>query len=83
MGLDKAKQYVAMVGGFLSAVFLFLGTLNIKFEWFTVDSIDAFVVVLGAGLPMAMALYGVYKNQYLLTKKAKVQEDELKSKGLK
>lgn len=83
MSEDKLKQYVALFGGFLSAVLLFLGTINIKFEWFTVDSINAFVVVLMAAVPFVLAGYGVYKNSYLLSKKAKKQEDALKREGLK
>lgn len=83
MKLDKAKQIIAMVGGFLSSTLMFLGTLNVKYDWFTVESIDAFVVVLGAAVPLAFAFYGIYKNTFLLTKKAKIQEDELKRRGLK
>lgn len=83
MTTEKFKQYVALFGGWLSAVLLFLGTLNIKFQWFTQDSIDAFVVVLGASGPFVLILYGVYKNTYRLSEKAKQQEYVLKQKGLK
>lgn len=83
MDADKVKQYVGLVGGWLSAVLLFLGTLNVKFEWFTQDSIDAFVVVLGASVPFILVLYGVWKNTYLIKQKAKQQEYVLKQKGLK
>lgn len=83
MNLENFKQYVALFGGWLSAVLLFLGTLNIKFEWFTQESIDAFVVVLGASGPFVLVLYAVYKNTYKLTDKAKQQEYVLKQKGLK
>lgn len=81
--MDKAKQIVAMVGGFLGALLMFLGTLNIEFQWFTTESIDAFVVMLGAAVPLGFVFYGIWKNQYLVSKKAKRQEDELKRKGLK
>jgi len=80
---DKIKQYIALFGGWLAAVLLFLGTLNIKFEWFNVDSINAFVVVLSASAPLILAVWGVWKNTYVVTKQAKNQEEVLKDKGLK
>jgi len=80
---DKIKQYIALFGGWLAAVLLFLGTLNIKFEWFNVDSINAFVVVLSASAPLILAGFGVWKNTYVVTKQAKNQEEVLKDKGLK
>lgn len=83
MDNDKAKQFVGLFGGWLSAVLLFLGTLNIEFEWFTKESIDAFVIVLGASVPFVLAMYGVYKNSYRLSEKAKKQEAALKRQGLK
>lgn len=80
---DKIKQYVALFGGWLSAVLLFLGTLGFAFDWFNQESIDALIVVLGASVPFVVAMYGVYKNSYRLSEKTKRQEDELKKKGLK
>lgn len=80
---DKLKQYISLFGGLLSAVLLFLGTLNVTFDWFNQESIDAFVVVLVAAVPFVLVLYGVYKNSYVLTDKAKRQERELKRRGLK
>lgn len=83
MNADKLKQYIGLFGGLLSAILLFLGTLNIKFEWFNEASISAFEGVLIAAVPFALLIYGVYKNSYIVTKKAKRQEEELKRKGLK
>lgn len=80
---DKIKQHVALFGGWLSAVLLFLGTLGIAFDWFTVESIEAFVVVLTASVPFIVLIYAVWKNTYLVSKKAKEQEKELMKKGLK
>lgn len=80
---EKLKQYVALFGGWLSAVLLFLGTLNVSFEWFNQNSIDAFVVVLGTSIPFVLVLYGVWKNTYLVKKKAKEQEKLLKRQGMK
>lgn len=83
MTADKLKQYVALFGGWLSAILLFLGTLNVAFDWFNQESIDAFVVVLVASIPFVLVLYGVWKNTYLVRKQAKVQENVLKRNGLK
>lgn len=81
--MDKAKQVVALVGGFLSAIFLFLQTVGVAFDWYNPESIDAFVALLAAGVPLAFALYGIYKNSYLMSEKARKQEAELKRRGLK
>jgi uncharacterized membrane protein len=80
---DKAQQFVAMIGGFLGALLLALQAVGVQLDWFTQESIDAWMGVLTAGLPLVFTVYGVYKNQYLLTKKAKVQEERLKEEGLK
>ncbi|MEK4535637.1 phage holin [Peribacillus sp. FSL K6-1552] len=50
---------------------------------FNEKTIDAFLNFLLAAVPLAFALYGVYKNQYLLTKKALEQEKTLEKQGLK
>lgn len=83
MDADKLKQYIALFGGWLSALLLYLGTLNVKFEWFNQGAITAFETLLMASIPFAIALYGVYKNSYRLSKKAKMQEEALKKQGLK
>lgn len=83
MTADKLKQYVALFGGWLSAILLFLGTLNVTFDWFNQESIDAFVVVLIASIPFVLVLYGVWKNTYLVKKQAIAQENVLKRNGLK
>lgn len=80
---DKFKQTIALFGGWLSAILLFLGVVGLSFDWFNQESIDAFVVVLMATVPLVVALYGIYKNTYRLSDKAKRQEAELKRKGLK
>lgn len=83
MTTDKLKQYIALFGGLLSAILLFLQSLGINFSWFTDDTINAFVDVLVAAVPFALLIYSVYKNTYIVTKKAKEQEKALKEKGLK
>lgn len=83
MTKDKISQYVGLFGGLLSAVLLFLGTLNIEFKWFNADSIGALEAVLIAIVPFILLIYGVYKNSYIITDEAKRQEAELKRRGLK
>lgn len=83
MTTDKLKQYIGLFGGLLSAVLLFLGTLNVEFKWFNTSSIDALTTVLISSIPFILAIYGVWKNSYVLTKKAKAQEIALKRNGLK
>ncbi|MCM3757316.1 MULTISPECIES: phage holin [Sporosarcina] len=83
MNADKLKQYIGLFGGLASAVFLFLHTIGIQFTWFNPASIGAFSGVLVAAIPFVLIVYGVYKNSYILTEKAKKQEKELKRRGLK
>jgi len=83
MTADKLKQYIALFGGLLGAILLFLQTLGISFTWFTNDSIDSFIEVLIAAVPFVLVIYGIYKNTYVVTKKAIEQEELLKKRGLK
>ncbi len=72
-----------MIGGALGALFLFFQSLGFQVDWFNENTINSFINFLTALVPLGFALYGVYKNQYLLTKKAKKQEVVLKEEGLK
>ncbi|MFB6802242.1 phage holin [Peribacillus butanolivorans] len=81
--MDKIKQYVAMIGGALGALLLFFQSLGYQVEWFNENTINSFINFLTAAVPLGFALYGVYKNQYLVTKKAQKQEEVLKKNGLK
>lgn len=83
MTADKLKQYIAMFGGLLSAVLLFLQSLGVTLTWFTDESIDAFVNAALAAVPFILVVYGIWKNTYLVSKKAKEQEEKLKEEGLK
>lgn len=67
MNADIVKQ----ITGFLSALLVFLGFLGVSFEWFTVDSINAFGLVLAAAIPLAYNLFTIYKNHFGFTEKAK------------
>ncbi|MGE7624605.1 phage holin [Viridibacillus sp. NPDC096237] len=83
MTTDKLKQYIALFGGLLLAVLLFLGSLGVDLWWFNDSTIDTFINVLIAAVPFVLVVYGVYKNSYIITKQAKEQEKSLKQKGLK
>jgi SPP1 family holin len=72
-----------MIGGALGALLLFFQSLGFQVEWFNENTINSFINFLTAIVPLGFALYGVYKNQYLITKKAKGQEEALKEQGLK
>ncbi|WLR54278.1 phage holin [Mesobacillus subterraneus] len=68
------KDVVMQVTGFLMVIMLFLGTLNVKFNWLTEESISAFGVVLSAGIALVVTLYTIYKNHYGFTDRAKEQK---------
>jgi hypothetical protein len=72
------KDTIILLGGFLTALLALFSTLNISFEWFTKESIDAFVVVLIAFSTFAVNAYAVWKNTHVKTKmKAKKQKENL------
>jgi len=83
MTADKLKQYVAMIGGVLGALLLFIRAVGHEISWFNEMTIEALLVLLSALIPLVAIFYGIYKNQYLLTKQARYQEELLKNKGLK
>lgn len=80
---DKIKQYVALIGGFLGALYLALQASGISVEFINPQKVDAWINVINMGLPLVLILYGVWKNTYLVKSKAKEQEQVLKEKGLK
>ena len=83
MEKDKLKQYIAFIGGALGGILFFLQSLDIEIAHFNNATIDAFTEMLLSFVPFVLVFYGIWKNQYLVTGKAKKQEDELKRKGLK
>lgn len=83
MNSDKLKQYIAMFGGFVGALYLALNASGISAEWINPEKVDLWLNVLNAGLPFVLVAYGVYKNTYLVTKKAKEQEQTLKDLDMK
>lgn len=83
MTADKLQQYIAMVGGVLGALLLFIRSVDKEIAWFNEMTIEAFIALLLAFIPLFLVFYGIYKNQYLLTQKAKTQEKVLERNGLK
>lgn len=87
---EKQKELTKLLGGFLMALLSFLGILGLSFDWFTVDSINAFLILLGAFIPFAGSIRATWMNTYYggekafkwaEDKKAK-QEEENKKVGL-
>ena len=83
MTTDKIKQYIAFLGGALGGVLLFLQSLGIELTHFNNDTISAFTEMLLSFVPLILVGYGIWKNQYIVTNKAKNQEDLLKNRGMK
>lgn len=83
MNKDKTKQYIALIGGALGGILLFLQSLGVELTHFNDNTINAFVTMLESFVPLFLVAYGIYKNQYIITKKAKEQEVDLKMRGLK
>lgn len=75
------KDIFTLLGGFLTAVLLFLGTIGISFDWFTQESINAFVIMVGAFVALVFNLYAIWKNTYT-SKKAQLQKKALQAQGL-
>jgi SPP1 phage holin len=72
------KDTIILLGGFLTALLALFSTLNISFEWFTKESIDAFVIALTAFVAFAVNVYAIWKNTHVKTKlKAKKQKENL------
>lgn len=80
---DKLKQYIALFGGLLSALLLFLQAIGVELAHFNNTTIDAFINAALAAVPFVLAAYGIYKNTYIVTDKARKQEEKLKQEGLK
>jgi hypothetical protein len=59
------KDVITLFGGFLMALLGLFSTLNIQFEWFTKESIDALVVTLIAFSAFAVNAYAVWKNTHV------------------
>lgn len=65
---DRVKGLIQQIGGVLSALLLFLGTLNIEFSWLTEESINAFLLTLAAAAALGVSLFSIYKNSHAFRK---------------
>lgn len=86
---EKQKDLLKLVSGFLSALLAFLTILGFGFGWFTPATIDAFMLLLGAGIALGTSLYATWTNNYTQKKaferadeKRQKQEEENKKVGL-
>ncbi|WP_273125877.1 PTS mannose transporter subunit IID [Bacillus weihaiensis] len=72
------KDIFTLLGGFLTALLFFFGTIGISFDWFTTESINAFVIVISSFTALAINVYAVWKNtsvmKYLKEMKRKEEE---------
>jgi SPP1 family holin len=75
------KDIATLLGGFLTALLFFFGTIGISFNWFNQDSINAFVLLISAFVALVINLYAVWKNTYT-SKKAQLQKLALQKQGL-
>ena len=83
MTSDKLKQIIALFGGMLSALYLALKSSGIEVEFLNPDKLNAWENFFTSAVPFIIAIYGVYKNSYLLHDKSKAQEEYLKENNLK
>ena len=83
MNADKLKQWIGFIGGALGGILLFLQSLGVELVHFNNETINAFTDMLLTFVPLILIGYGVWKNQYIVTDKAKKQESELKKRRLK
>ncbi|MEI2341597.1 PTS mannose transporter subunit IID [Priestia megaterium] len=58
------KDVFTLLGGFLTALLFFFGTIGVSFDWFTTESINAFVIVVSAFVALAVNAYAVWKNTH-------------------
>lgn len=80
---DKVKQFVAMIGGFIGALYLALNASGVQVEWFNPQRLNAWMNVLNTGIPIVFVLYGIWKNTFILTNRSREQEQFLKQSGKK
>lgn len=75
------KDIFTLLGGFLTALLFFFGTIGISFAWFTEASINAFVLVSAAFVALVINLYAIWKNTFV-SKKAQIQKKALQAQKL-
>ncbi|EAF7295927.1 hypothetical protein AV720_14525 [Listeria monocytogenes] len=83
---SKKKQWAIQLTGLLMAIYTLFTSLNLHFEWLTVDSINAIVAVIAALVAFSGTLYATFKNTFLFQKgkeQAELIEEGLKNKDVK
>ncbi|WP_088005588.1 hypothetical protein [Indiicoccus explosivorum] len=61
---QKTKDLVEQVVAVLSALLFFFVSIGVTYDWFTMDSINAFGVLLGAVIVLAVNLKGILSNHF-------------------
>ncbi|MDR7244537.1 hypothetical protein [Priestia megaterium] len=59
------KDFFTLLGGFLTALLFFFGTIGVSFDWFTTESINAFVILVSAFMGLVVNIYAVWKNTHV------------------
>ncbi|KMT62585.1 MULTISPECIES: hypothetical protein [Listeria] len=77
--MNKSKQWAVQLTGVLMGLYSFFLTLNISFDWLTVDSISAFVPLVVAIVAFGGTVYPTFKNTFLF--KNGKRQAELIEKG--
>lgn len=80
---DKIKQFIAMIGGFISSVYLALNASGIHINWLHPKNIEPWMQVFNTGIPILFIIYGIWKNTFILTNRSREQEMFLKQSGRK
>ncbi|MEX6311510.1 phage holin [Staphylococcus saprophyticus] len=83
MNADKLKQWIGLIGGMLSALYLALKASGIELAVLDPDKLNAWQNFATTLIPFVIAVYGVYKNTFIIKHSAKAQEEYLKEEGLK
>ncbi|WP_342610272.1 phage holin [Staphylococcus hsinchuensis] len=83
MSADKIKQWIGLIGGMLSALYLALKASGLDVPFLDPSKLEAWQNFATTLIPFVIAAYGVYKNTYLIKGKAKAQEQLLKNNDLK
>ena len=83
MTSDKLKQYIGLFGGMLGALYLALKASGIEVPFLMPEKLDAWQNFATSIVPFVIAIYGVYKNTYVILSHSKAQEEYLKENNLK
>jgi 1,4-dihydroxy-2-naphthoate octaprenyltransferase len=73
------KDVFTLLGGFLTSVLMFMGTIGVSFDWLTQASINAFVFMVAAAVALTVNLYAVWKNTNV---RDRLKENALKKQKL-